>query len=110
MNNLYMTLDEYNDFVSRAHAQYMVNRLTVNNTPRKHHPSDLAIESASFFEASYLIIDSLYDTFRNRIQVEQDEKDAEILSLKNRLTEVLNAVETIKAQPKKRRKKSSEGR
>ncbi len=73
--NLYMTLDEYNDFVSKAHAQYMADRLhqTSADSHKKHHPTDLAIETASFFEASYLVLDTYIDVLQSRIRTQKQE-------------------------------------
>lgn len=68
MNDIYLTLDEYNDFVSKAHAQYMANRFhtTKETQDQLRHPADLAIETSAFFEASYLVIDTFMDTIRNK--------------------------------------------
>lgn len=79
MNNtsqIYMTLDEYNDFITKAHATYMANRLqqTITDTHKKFHPSDLAIETASFFEASYVIIDSYLEVVSARLIAQDKEQ------------------------------------
>lgn len=72
-----MTLDEYNDFVSKAHAQYMADRLhqTSADSHKKHHPTDLAIETASFFEASYLVLDTYIDVLQSRIRTQKQEPE-----------------------------------
>jgi hypothetical protein len=74
-----MTLDEYNDFVSKAHAQYMADRLhqTSADSHKKHHPTDLAIETASFFEASYLVLDTYIDVLQSRIRTQKQEPEPE---------------------------------
>jgi hypothetical protein len=76
-SEIYLTLEEYNDFVSQAHAQYMMSRLhrTPSDTYKKHHPSDLAIETASFFEASYLVLDSYLDIVTARLRAEREKKE-----------------------------------
>lgn len=76
MNDIYMTVEEYLDFASKAHAQYMANRFSVsmNTQDSKHHPTDLAVESASFFEACYVVLDSFTDTIRNKRMYEQYEQ------------------------------------
>ena len=75
-SEIYLTLEEYNDFVSQAHSQYMINRLqhTPAHAHKKHHPSDLAIETASFFEASYLVLDSYLDIVTARLRAEREAK------------------------------------
>ena len=75
--NLYMTLDEYNDFISKAHAQYMADRLhqTSATVHKKHHPTDLAIETASFFEASYLVLDAYIDVIQSRIRTQESKPE-----------------------------------
>ena len=74
--DIYLTLEEYNDFVSKAHSQYMINRLqhTPAHAYKKHHPADLAIETASFFEASYLVLDAYLDVVTARIRDEREAK------------------------------------
>jgi hypothetical protein len=76
-SELYLTLEEYNDFVSKAHSQYMINRLqhTPAHAYKKHHPADLAIETASFFEASYLVLDAYLDVVTARIRTEREQKE-----------------------------------
>ena len=60
-----MTVDEYISFVNKAHEAFLRNRY-LDTTHALHHPSDLAITTADFFEATYAVIDSLTDTYRNR--------------------------------------------
>lgn len=76
-SEIYLTLEEYNDFVSKAHSQYMINRLqhTPEHAYKKHHPADLAIETASFFEASYLVLDAYLDVVTARLRDEREQKE-----------------------------------
>jgi hypothetical protein len=96
-SEIYLTLEEYNDFVSKAHSQYMINRLqhTPAHAYKKHHPADLAIETASFFEASYLVLDSYLDVVTARLRDERERKEKS-----------LEPTETKK--PKKERKQVKE--
>ena len=100
---IYLTLEEYNDFVSKAHSQYMINRLqhTPAHAYKKHHPADLALETASFFEASYLVLDSYLDVLTARLRAERERKDKALDALLN-----LKPTETKK--PKKERKQVKE--
>jgi hypothetical protein len=100
---IYLTLEEYNDFVSKAHSQYMINRLqhTPAHAYKKHHPADLAIETASFFEASYLILDSYLDVITARLRDERERKEKALDAL-------LNLEPTKTKKPKKERKQVKE--
>jgi hypothetical protein len=102
-SELYLTLEEYNDFVSKAHSQYMINRLqhTPAHAYKKHHPADLAIETASFFEASYLVLDAYLDVVTARLRDERERKEKYLETLSN-----LESTETKK--PKKERKQVKE--
>jgi hypothetical protein len=102
-SEIYLTLEEYNDFVSKAHSQYMINRLqhTPAHAHKKHHPADLAIETASFFEASYLILDSYLDVVTARLRDERERKEKALDAL-------LNLEPTKTKKPKKERKQVKE--
>jgi hypothetical protein len=104
-SEIYLTLEEYNDFVSKAHSQYMINRLqhTPAHAYKKYHPTDLAIETASFFEASYLVLDSYLDvvTARLRDERERERKDKALDAL-------LNLKPTKTKKPKKEREQVKE--
>lgn len=104
-SEIYLTLEEYNDFVSKAHSQYMINRLqhTPAHAYKKHHPADLAIETASFFEASYLVLDSYLDVITARLRTEREERQKpveEFFDLEPKDTEI--------KKPKKERKQVKE--
>jgi hypothetical protein len=96
-SEIYLTLEEYNDFVSKAHSQYMINRLqhTPAHAYKKHHPADLAIETASFFEASYLVLDSYLDVVTARLRDERERKEKSLEPTENK-------------KPKKERKQVKE--
>jgi hypothetical protein len=103
--DLYLTLEEYNDFVSKAHSQYMINRLqhTPAHAYKKHHPADLAIETASFFEASYLVLDSYLDVVTARIRDEREAKQKPVEEFFD-----LKPTNTETKKPKKERKQVKE--
>jgi hypothetical protein len=67
-----MDADQYSEFVYRAHSSYIKGRLYGQ---KESHISDLAVETASFFEAMYHILDAYGDVTRTpnfKIQVRQD--------------------------------------
>jgi hypothetical protein len=56
-NSTYMTYDEYEQFIHRAHSSYMKTKY--HNDTGKNHVSDIAINSAEFFEIAYHVLTEL---------------------------------------------------
>lgn len=56
-NSMYMTYDEYEEFIHRAHSSYMSTKYT--NKTATNHISDVSINSAEFFEIAYHVLTEL---------------------------------------------------
>jgi len=56
-NSLYMTYDEYEEFIHRAHSSYMSTKYASKTAT--NHISDVAINSAEFFEIAYHVLTEL---------------------------------------------------
>lgn len=100
--HLYMDADQYSEFVYRAHSSYIKGRLYGQ---KESHISDLAIETASFFEAMYHILDAYADVTRTpnfKIQVRDD---SEIKAYWDEVMEKLKAQAAEEKKPKKDKKK-----
>lgn len=61
----YLTVDEYLTAMESAHREYLQNRYQ-NSLDREHHITDLAIESASFYEAALPALDYLTSVIRTK--------------------------------------------
>lgn len=97
-----MDADQYSEFVYRAHSSYIKGRLYGQ---KESHISDLAIETASFFEAMYHILDAYADVTRTpnfKIQVRDD---SEIKAYWDEVMEKLKAQAAEEKKPKKDKKK-----
>jgi hypothetical protein len=70
--DIYMTIDEYISFVNKAHEAFFKERYKNDKSPI-HHPSDLAVTTADFFEATYAVVDSLTDIYRTRKPEKEEE-------------------------------------
>ena len=97
-----MEAQQYSEFVYRAHSSYIQGRLYGQ---KESHISDLAIETASFFEAMYHILDAYADTTRIpnfKIQVRED---SEIKAYWDEVMEKVKAQAAEEKKPKKDKKK-----
>jgi hypothetical protein len=63
--DVYMSADQYNRFVLKAHNSYMSARLYPAG--KTSHVVDLATESAGFFEALFHIMDAYTDEIRPHV-------------------------------------------
>ena len=90
-----MNTQQYIRFVNVAHDSYISSRL---HGQEKSHIADLAIETASFFEAMYHILDAYADVTRTpnfNIEVQEDSE------LRAYWQEI---IEKVRAQEKEKRK------
>jgi len=95
-----MNANQYSKFVHLAHDSYIQGRLYGQN---KSHIADLAIETASFFEAFYHIMDAYADVTRVpnfNIKVQEDSP------IKAYWDEVMEKVKAQAAEEKKKDKKT----
>jgi hypothetical protein len=98
-----MDADQYSEFVYRAHSSYIKGRLYGQ---KESHIADLAIETASFFEAMYHILDAYADVTRTpnfKIQVRED---SEIKAYWDEVMEKLKAQAAEEKKPKKKDKRT----
>lgn len=96
--HLYMDAQKYSELVNIAHSSYIQSRLYGQ---KDSHIADLAIETASFFEAFYHIMDAYGDVTRTpnfNIKVRQDSE------IKTYWDEVMKKVKAQAAEEKKPKK------
>ena len=93
-----MDAQKYSELVNIAHSSYIQSRLYGQ---KDSHIADLAIETASFFEAFYHIMDAYGDVTRTpnfNIKVRQDSE------IKTYWDEVMEKVKAQAAEEKKLKK------
>lgn len=92
-----MSTDDYLFIINRAHSAYIKSRLGQGN--KEMHIADLAIESTSFFEVAYHVIDTLAEKAHQDFLREDARK-------RQALEELINLKPDSK--PKKERKQVKE--
>jgi hypothetical protein len=98
--HLYMDAQKYSEFIQIAHSSYIQSR---TYGQKESHIADLAIETASFFEAFYHIMDAYGDVTRTpnfNIRVREDSET------KAYWDEVMKKVKAQAAEEKKKDKKT----
>ena len=103
--HLYMDAQKYSELVNIAHSSYIQSRLYGQ---KESHIADLAIETASFFEAFYHIMDAYGDVTRTpnfNIQVRQD---SQVNTYWDEVMEKVKAQAAEEKKPKKERKQVKE--
>jgi hypothetical protein len=101
-----MDAEQYSELIQIAHSSYIQSRLYGQ---KESHIADLAIETASFFEAFYHIMDAYSDVTRTPTFNIKYEKDSEFNTY---WAEVMKKIKAQHAeeqkQPKKERKQVKE--
>lgn len=103
-SHLYMDANQYNRFIFRAHESYMQTRVSSTS---KSHVTDLAMESASFFESLIHIMDAYSEEIRTPSVYSYEFLD-EVEDNFEEIMDKLNASVSKKRQPKKERKQVKE--
>lgn len=90
MNNNYpffLTIEEYLEAINNAHEEYLKARFSysIKSPNQTHHVEDLAINSASFFESAFILLDHFSTVIHAKVrnQKTQDEYDLYIQSKKD---------------------------
>ena len=98
--HLYMSAERYSELVNIAHSSYIQSR---SYGQKDSHIADLAVETASFFEAFYHIMDAYGEVTRTpnfKIRVREDSE------IKTYWDEVMERIKAQAAEEKKKDKKT----
>jgi adenine C2-methylase RlmN of 23S rRNA A2503 and tRNA A37 len=99
-SHLYMNAIQYNRFISRAHESYIQTRIHGTN---ESHISDLAIESAAFFEALYHIMDAYSEETRKPLTYNYEFLD----EVEDNFKEVVEKLNSYAKEEKNTRRKKT---
>ena len=97
-----MDAQKYSELIQIAHSSYIQTRLYGQ---KESHIADLAIETASFFEAFYHIMDAYADVTRTPNFNIRVREDSEIKAYWDEVMEKVKAQATEEKKPKKQERK-----
>ena len=98
-----MNTQQYIRLVNVAHDSYISSRL---HGQEKNHIADLAIETASFFEAMYHILDAYADVTRTPNFNIEVQEDSELRTYWEEVIEKVKAQATEEKKSKKEKRKN----
>ena len=99
--HLYMDAQKYSELVNIAHNSYIQSRL---HGQKESHIADLAVETASFFEAFYHIMDAYGDVTRTPTFNVKVEKGSEFNTYWDEVMKKLKAQAAEEKKTKKEKK------